>query len=311
MPLWAAVLFAVSAAAAPQKGWDWRETTTPHFHILHQAPWLPQGLTIGVERIHSRLRMDLGVFSPWMAKERISLYVYQDSQAYLEGEFSPPAWSNGIAVFGQKAVAIPTMKDPAQMMRTIAHETTHLLFVDFFQEKKLTPPSWLNEGLAMVEEAATRDKPETSVWYQHMVGMSAGSWIPLESFFKISPKDLGNNQASVEAWYVQAYSITLFLVKKHSNLQFKSFCSQLRDGKTPTQALWLVYRCRRISDFESQWKAWLADPAHQRRVAALASGQKDAGDQPEGKAASPVPAFGHFSNGRGFKSGFSSSSDGR
>ena len=148
-----------ASAAAPQKGWDWRETTTPHFVVLHQATWLSPGLTIGVERIHSRLRMDLGAFSPWMSRERISLYVYSDMETYVAGEFSPPAWSNGVAVYEKKAVVFPTMKETAQMLRIIAHEATHLLFVSYFREQRRNPPSWINEGIAMVEEAESRDGP--------------------------------------------------------------------------------------------------------------------------------------------------------
>ena len=67
-----AVLWAASASAAPaEKSWGWKETSTPHFHIHHEETWLPPGLTIGIERIHFRLGMDLGAFSPWMAKERL------------------------------------------------------------------------------------------------------------------------------------------------------------------------------------------------------------------------------------------------
>lgn len=297
-----AVLALPAAAAVPQKGWDWRETTTPHFRVLHQTTWLPPGLTMGVERIHSRLRMDLGAFSPWISHERIELYVYSDLQSYVAGEFKPPAWSNGVAIYDKKAVAIPTMKEPSQMLRVIAHETTHLIFVSYFREQHRDPPSWLNEGIAMVEEAESRDKPETSQWYQNMVEMKRTSWFPLERFFSISPtKDLHDDKKDVSEWYVQAYSVTHFLVRKHSNLQFKSFCSDLRDGKTVAQALWLVYRYRNVNDFEKKWHAWLDDPLHKRRVAALANSQRSSGDGVVEKAARWSPSFGSFSTGRGSK----------
>ena len=293
----------ISASAVPQKGWDWRETTTPHFRILHQTAWLPPGLTMGVERIHSRLRMDLVSFTPWMARERISLYVYSDLQSYVGGEFRPPAWSNGVAIYDKKAVALPTMKEPSQMLRIIAHETTHLLFVSYFREQRRDPPSWVNEGLAMVEEAASREKPETSQWYQNMVEMKPSSWYPMDRFLEISPtKDLHGNTRDVAEWYVQAYSVTHYLVRKHSSLQFKSFCSHLRDGKSASEALWLVYRYRDIKDFERKWRAWLADPIHRRRVTALASSQRAAGDGVVERAGRTRPSFGSFSTGREFKS---------
>lgn len=287
-----------ATAAVPQKGWEWRETTTPHFRILHQETWLPTGFTIGVERIHSRLRMDLGTFSPWMARERVSLYVYSDLRAYVAGEFKPPPWSNGVAVYEKKAVVLPTMKEPSQMLRVIAHETTHLLFVNYFRERRRDPPSWINEGIAMVEEAESRDKPETSQWYQNMVEMRPSAWFPMDRFFEISPtKDLHDDKKDVSQWYVQAYSVTHFLVRKHSNLQFKSFCSHLRDGKTAAQALWLVYRYRSVRDFEKKWRAWLDDPIHKRRVAALTSAQRNSDDGVIEDAGKTHPTFGSFSTG--------------
>ncbi|MFI5360484.1 MAG: hypothetical protein ACHQ49_00830 [Elusimicrobiota bacterium] len=95
-----AVALAVRACGAPpsEKGWEWRETLTPHFRVLHQSTWLPSGLTMGLERINFRLRMDLGIFSNWSAKDRINIYLYKDMPSYVKGEFSPPPWSNGVAV---------------------------------------------------------------------------------------------------------------------------------------------------------------------------------------------------------------------
>ena len=251
---------------------------TPHFHILHQSPWLPPGLAVGMERIHSRLRMDLGAFSPWMSKERISLYVYRDLPSYVQGEFNPPPWSNGVAVYDRKAVAIPAMKETSQMLRILSHETTHLLFVSYFRERKRDPPRWLNEGLAMVEEAESRERPESSLWYENMVEMKPAAWLPMARFFAISPtEDLHDDKAQVAGWYVQAYSVIHFLVRQHTNLQFKSFCAHLRDGKTVPEALWLVFRYRSVGDFERKWRLWLADPVHRRRVGALRASRASGG----------------------------------
>ena len=121
------------SAAAEGQAWNWRETLTPHFAIKHQSTWLPSGFTMGAERVYFRLHMDMGVFSPWMAKEKINLFIYSDHESYLAGEFRPPAWSNGLAVYERKAVALPSMRDPRKLLSVMAHETTHLLFESFAQ----------------------------------------------------------------------------------------------------------------------------------------------------------------------------------
>lgn len=288
MPLLVAFLlsWATLPAAAEGEGWDWRVTTTPHFQIKHQETWLPPGFTINVERIHSRLRMDLGMFTPWMGRERVDLYLYKDHESYVKGEFSPPSWSNGVAIFQLKAVALPGMSDRRKLLQVMAHETTHLLFEGYFREQNRPAPVWVNEGLAMLEEADSPEKPETSEWYQGMVLMEPAEFLPLERFFAVTPtQDLkDDSKKTVGNWYIQAYSLTHFLLRRHSRLQFKSFCSELRDGKSPAEALWKVYRYRTLAELDKRWKAWLADPMHKRRIAALAtSPREEAGEAAAGK----------------------------
>lgn len=293
----AALALAAPAWARDGQGWDWRESNTPHFIIKHQASWLPPGFTMGAERIHSRLRMDLGMFSPWMSKEKVNLFIYADQVSFLAGEFAPPKWSNGLAIYERKAVAMPTMKDPRKMLSVMAHETTHLLFDSYWREAHREPPAWINEGLAMLEEAESPDKPETSVWYQQMTLIDPKKFPDLEAFFAVTPtKDLHNDQAAVGEWYVQAYSVTHFLLRKHSKLQFKSLCAALRDGKPVADALWLTYRYRRVSDLDKKWRAWLADPQHKRRVAALAGDARKGMDETVvGKSGLKSSSFKSFS----------------
>ncbi len=295
----AALAAQASAQSSSQRGWEWRETLTPHFRILHQSTWLPPGLTMGLERIDFRLRMDLGMFSNWSGKGRANVYLYKDIPSYVSGEFSPPPWSNGVAIYDKNAVAIPAMKETTQLLRVLAHENTHLIFVKYFREGHRDPPSWVNEGLAMLEEADSPDKPETSAWFQNMVAMSSKSWFPMEQFFALNPtKDLHDDKTLVANFYVQAYSVTNFLVRKHSHLQFKEFCDQLRDGKTAADALRLAYHFRDVNDFERRWRSWLADPTLKRRVDMLSAAQRSQSD-------GVVDQAGQSAGGGSFK-GFSS-----
>jgi hypothetical protein len=184
------------------------------------------------------------------------------------------------------------------MLRVLAHETTHLLFVSYFREKHRDPPSWVNEGLAMVEEAESPTRPETSQWYQSMVAMDPKKWYPMDEFLAINPtKDLHDNKTMVAEWYVQAYSVTHFLVRKHSRLQFKNFCSLLRDGKSSEEALISAYHYRSAGDFSRKWRAWLNDPTHKRRVDALSDADRAQGDGVITKAKRGGSPFHSFSTG--------------
>ena len=306
-----ACLALAGSAGAEGGGWSWRQTLTPHFAIKHQSAWLPPGFTMGAERVYFRLKMDLNVFSPWMSKEKVNLFVYSDHESYLAGEFRPPAWSNGLAIYERKAVALPSMKDPRKLLAVMAHETTHLLFESYWREGRRQSPAWINEGLAMLQEADSPDKPETSGWYQQMTLIDAKRFPPLTAFFAVTPtKDLHNDQAAVGEWYIQAYSVTHFLLRKHSRLQFKSFCGYLRDGKPAAEALWLAYRYRSVRDFDKKWRSWLADPAHKRRVASLAAdARRGVDDGTVNKAGRTKASFKPFAT--GFKTQFQKRLDGQ
>ena len=120
----------------------------------------------------------------------------------------------------------------------------------------------------------------------------------MDEFLQINPtKDLHDNKNMVAEWYVQAYSVTHFLVRKHSRLQFKNFCSLLRDGKTSEEALISAYHYRGIHDFERQWRKWLSDPAHKRKVDALSEAERAQGDGVIQKAKRGGSPFHSFSTG--------------
>lgn len=273
------------SAAEKAAGWAWHTTTSPHFEVSHEMSWMPPGFIVSLEKIHSRLRMDLAAFTPWMAKERVKVFLYKDQASYLRGEFQPPSWSDGLALYSIKAVAVPDRPDRRALMKVLAHEATHLFFRSYFQESKRDPPDWLNEGLAMLEE---EDPREFSERYIQMAYTQPSDLMPIEAFFKVKATEDLHSKKSASNWYVQAYSVVRFLHRSHSKLQFKAFCSEIRDGKSAEEALWLVYRYRKVGDFQRSWTKWLFDPQRKReaekgREALAASGALDEQPTPKEK----------------------------
>lgn len=253
----------ILALACAAGDWSWHETLSPHFAVRHQVAFMPGGFTMSLERLHSRLRLDLAMFSPWMSRERLKLYLYKDRESYLAGEFKPPPWSNGISMYHERTVAVHDQPDRRKLMDVIAHETTHILFESYWGEAGRTAPSWLNEGLAMVEEA---DVDERSEWFRAMADLGRKRRIPFAEFARIAPASDLHKKAEVETWYVQAYSIAYFLLRQHSRLQFKNLCASLRDGKPLDEALWLAYRYRGLAQLEKAWLHWLRDPQLRKRM---------------------------------------------
>ncbi|MBI3547422.1 MAG: hypothetical protein HY078_00065 [Elusimicrobia bacterium] len=251
-----------ASVAASAAGPSWHETMTPHFLVKHEAAFLPSGLTLFLERLHNRLRLDLSVFSPWMAKERVKLYLYSDAKSYGSGEFKPPSWSNGIAFYDRRIVAVYDQPEKRKLMEIIAHETTHLLFESYWGEAGRKPPQWLNEGLAMLEEGASDEKEDRTEWSKAMAHLPPNRLIPIQKLLEITPTQDIKDQEGVAFWYVQSYSLVYYLARRHTRLQFQRFCRELRDGNSLKKSLWNVYRIRDVQDLEAKWKTWLQETYH-------------------------------------------------
>ncbi len=260
----------VAAAPAPIKERPvaaWRKAGLPHFELRLERTIPLSGLSLDLERLHNRLRLDLGPLAPWLDKEKIGVYLYASSASYHSGEFAPPAWSNGLALADKRAVVAYEQRDRRKQSRVLSHEATHLLFERYFAEGKAAgtarppqPPLWLDEGLAMLMEDATgftSDADEKSVWsaalrvYKDYPG--------LDEFLKFSPSAEAD-AGKIEVWYVEAYGLTRFLFREHPRGQFKTFCERLREGKDLQAALWSAYGYQTLPAFENAWRRSLKLP---------------------------------------------------
>ncbi|MBI5242451.1 MAG: hypothetical protein HY922_02055 [Elusimicrobia bacterium] len=292
------LLLAVAAASPASAGKSgFSESLTPHFQLFHQSAFGATGLPLELERIHNRLRLDLAMFVPWMAKERVKILLYANRNAFLSGECRPPSWSNGIAFIEERLVCTFEQPPKRKLLHVLSHELTHLFFESYWAEEHRKPPAWLNEGLSMLEETDPADI-ENSDWYQAMPNLVAGSVIQMPDFVNLSPTQNMGGKESVALWYVQAYSVVYFLYRRHSRQQFFNFCAQMRQGKEFPKALWLVYRYPSMDRFESAWKNWLKLPEtqkHFRPQAPSASAEApDASGRPRLKSSS-FPDFGYRS----------------
>ncbi|MFH2203928.1 MAG: hypothetical protein ABIJ96_12480 [Elusimicrobiota bacterium] len=265
--LFSSLLLAFNAPGFAATG-RWHESVSPNFIVRHESSFMPPGLLLELGKMHGRLRLDLSMFSPWMAKERIHVYLYSTAKSYVAGEFKPPAWSNGVAYSERKLIATHEQAEKRKLIAIMSHEMTHLLFESYWAEEKKSPPVWINEGLAMMEEAVDPKLPEDSDWHRSMWVLSQARPLRLKNFFAMNPtRDMMHAQKEqVSHWYVQAYSLVYFLYRKHTRMQFRSFCGMLRDGKSLEQSLWKAYRYASVDKLEAAWRKWLALPELQEKI---------------------------------------------
>lgn len=250
------LLLCVSTArgASPQPAAAWHIKASPHFEIYYQSAWSPASISLEMEKMYASMRLTMAMFAPWMVKEKAKIYIYSSADAYLNGEFSPPRWSKGLAYFSKKTIVVYDTGDMGKLKAVISHELAHLYFEGYFAEKLQYPPQWLNEGLAVYLEDSSY--PDGGPWSRALAYFPDTRRVPFEKFFGLKIDEL-KSEAQISDWYLQAYGTVLYLYRPDTRLQFKGLCEALRAGEALDTALWKIYRVRSEGDFTRKWSAWV------------------------------------------------------
>lgn len=242
-------------AEEPPRGVSWHLKSAPHFEIYHESSWSPNSISLELERLYGKLRLHVSMFAPWMVKEKTKIYIYGSQQAYLSGEFSPPAWSKGLAYSAQKTIVVFDTGDIVKLRAIIAHELAHLYFESFYGEAMKRPPQWLNEGLAVMMEDLSHSGD--SPWDQGLKHFPKERIIPLEDFFSLRLETLDSSD-EISYWYLESFGAVSYLFRPHTRQQFNNFCVLLRKGEPLNSALWKFYRLNGAAGMEAPWRRWLS-----------------------------------------------------
>ena len=242
------ILLLLASIASAQPEASWSSDQTLHFVIHHENPDSSLGTNNLVERIYEALHPALWTLTPWMTQTKIDVYLYHDRESFLKGRFHPPAWSGGLMSesANEKALAVYEPLDTG----VAAHELTHLYFHTFFDEKSVSPPAWLDEGLAMdlQNDALTLSDPRE-------MGPVISTPMPMKTLLSARPAP-DTAASRVNAWYRQAHSVVRFLRRGHVESLFADYCGKLRDGGDPEASLLAVYGYADLDAFEQAWLKW-------------------------------------------------------
>lgn len=240
----AAALLLPLPAARAEGGAEgsWPRTMTVHFVVHHQSVHLPKSFLLDIEHAHRGISRELWFLAEGMQSEKIDFYLYPDRESYLRGSFHPPPWSAGRS----ESRAYPNNRKvfvtyEGVRSELVTHELTHLFFAAYWKRADQSPPpTWLNEGLAVMMEGrrAPLRRP-----------------IPMRDFLNQGPKD-DDPAGRVDDWYAQAGSVVTYLRKSRSTFHFKTWCDSLRDGEPLIDDLRHSYGFRSLEDFEKAWKQW-------------------------------------------------------
>jgi len=233
-----------------------------HFTIHSEAFYPPEGLLNDLEGVNAKVARDLILFAPWAKDAHIDLYLYRSSDSYRT-QTGAKSWNTGHVDFSRRAIY--TFQSD-QLRRVLAHELAHLFFDDFFLSASSSPaagasprpaPLWLTEGVAVNMEwdyGMDRDDP-------FVQARAKARLLPLRDFLSFDYHQDAHENRMVSDWYVQAYSLVHFLMRRYPGLLFFTFCDGLRQGAPVDEALRRAYGpiFPDLSALERRWRESLGE----------------------------------------------------
>lgn len=155
--------------------------------------------------------------------------------AHFDGKIRLPVYNNNMGL--------------EQVKRIIWHELTHF-FVYYLADGNC--PSWLNEGLAQVEESRIA-RPDLSFFD---AALARDGLYSLETLRQGIGEQAGIEEVTL--FYQQSYVTALYIMDKHRRYKVKLALEEFGKGKTDEE-VWPHAFGAGLEDFESGWREWIKE----------------------------------------------------
>ncbi|UCD15515.1 MAG: hypothetical protein JSV34_00240 [Candidatus Omnitrophota bacterium] len=187
----------------------------------------------------------------WLWENRTKIFIARDKEDYLN-RFNCPSWSTACVNYKDKIIR--TYPDQENFSSILVHELTHIIFREYVGLKKL--PLWLDEAVTVYMEDKYSKKSKRRDLSPLKKAIKDNSYIKLAELNTITASNLeGKSQSYVNLFYLEAFSIVSFIIKKYGGDSFSQFMYFLRRGYDYEQALSkAIYSIRGWEDLEKQWK---------------------------------------------------------
>jgi hypothetical protein len=186
---------------------------------------------------------------PWLWAKRAKIFVATDRDEYVK-QYNCPEWSS--ACVDYKGKAIFTYPQQKEFSLILSHELTHIIFREYLGLSQL--PLWLDEGMSVYMEYKYEKKPSNDKIILLKKMLSEGKYIKFEELSSLTSLELKNKtKGYVDMFYLEAFSVVNFLVKKWSRYKMSNFFKFIKDGYNINEALCKAYNIRTLEELESQW----------------------------------------------------------
>lgn len=242
--------------AVPAIGEDaWQELKGKHFVVYYMEDEKAARATLNrAENYYKTITADLGFTRHdrfWLWEKRVSIRLYQSREAFVK-DTSAPAWAAGAANHDKREISgVENMTSFVDGV--LPHEMTHLMFREFIGLGE-DMPVWLNEGVAMWEEAGRRKDAREAT-----AGLARSNrLIPLRKLMAMDVRK-SDDTGLVTVFYAESIALVGYLIEEHGSDRFGKFCRGIRDGSGLEEALRLSYPAEigTVEKLETEWKAYL------------------------------------------------------
>ncbi len=162
-------------------------------------------------------------------------------------------WVGGRAFTKSALIVLYAEADPGSLewtvKRGIPHEIAHILFHQATQHPYSSPPTWLNEGLAIYSEEASHDS-ERALLGRVVQNGELLSLAQISGSFPPDPEAAGLS-------YAESLSTVEFVLDRYGTEALAALLRAFKEGKSTDEATRQAFGLS-LEGFELEWKGYLA-----------------------------------------------------
>ncbi|MFI5349158.1 MAG: peptidase MA family metallohydrolase [Elusimicrobiota bacterium] len=219
-----------------------------HFKVHTYGSSVAQETSDMCEAAYSRIMTDTGLYS-FQPRGMYSIVVYGSQDEYRK-KTGQPDWSAGVTVGN----AIYTFYSPV-LNGILSHEMTHLIWFEYMNGRLSDQQRWVNEGLAVYEEAKARNHGYEL--FGGLVPTLRTAPIPIDQLQNMAPNTERAYDASL--WYAESESLIRFMIERGGRIGFGQFLASIQQGQTFDAAIAAAYpaQWQSLGAFYNSWKGSL------------------------------------------------------
>ncbi len=221
------------------------EQQSLHFKVQAYGATVAQETSSMCEAAYSRVMTDTGLNS-FVPRGMYEIVVYGSQDEYRK-KTGQPDWSAGVTVGN----AIYTFYSPV-LNGILYHEMTHLIWFEYMNGRQSDQQRWVNEGLAVYEEAKARNRGYEL--FASLLPLLKGAPIPIDQLQNMAPNTERAYDASL--WYAESESLIRFMIERGGRIGFGQFLSSIQQGQNFDVAIYAAYpgQWHSLGDFYTAWK---------------------------------------------------------